>query len=110
MSEIEGAKKTLESVIEAIKGLKGITEEKRRSLLARAQSTYNIVIQNEKKIWLKTSVGKAVVSDLNSSSVTLLKVVEQFKDEAELEAALANVESQTRKIEEETRRRSMVVT
>jgi len=110
MSEIEGAKKALESVIEAVKGLKGITEEKRRGLLARAQSTCNIVIQNEKKIWLKTSVGKAVVSDLNSSSVTLLEVVGQFKDEAELEAALANVESQTRKIEEETRRRSMIIT
>jgi CRISPR/Cas system-associated protein Csx1 len=103
MSEIEGVKRALEGVIEIVKVLKGITEEKRRSLLARAQLIYNIVVQNEKKIWLKTS-------DLNSSSVTLLEVVEQFKDEVELEAALANVESQTRKIEEEIRRRSMVVT
>jgi hypothetical protein len=110
MSEIEGVKSALEGVIEIVKVLKGITEEKRRSLLARAQLIYNIVVQNEKKIWLKTSVGKAIVSDLNSSSVTLLEVVEQFKDEVELEAALANVESQTRKIEEEIRRRSMVVT
>jgi hypothetical protein len=110
MSEIEGAKKALESVIEAVKSLKGITEEKRRSLLARAQSACNIVVQNEKKIWLKTSVGKTIVSDLKSSSVTLLEVIEKFKDAAELESALANVESQTRKIEEETRRRSMVVT
>jgi len=110
MSEIEGVKRALEGVIEAVKVLKGITEEKRRSLLARAQSTYNVVVQNEKKIWLKTSMGKAMVSDLKSSSVTLLEVVEQFKDVVELEAALANVESQTRKIEEETRRRSMVVT
>ena len=97
-------------MIEAVKGLKGITEEKRRSLLARAQSACNIVVQNEKKIWLKTSVGKTIVSDLKSSSVTLLEVIEKFKDAAELESALANVESQTRKIEEETRRRSMVVT
>jgi general stress protein 26 len=110
MSEIEGVKRALEGVIEAVKVLKGITEEKRRNLLARAQSIYNVVVQNEKKIWLKTSVGKAMVSDLKSSSVTLLEVVEQFKDAVELEAALANVESQTRKIEEETRRRSMVVT
>ena len=110
MSEIEGVKKALEGVIEAVKVLKGITEVKRRSLLVRAQSIYNVVVQNEKKIWLKTSVGKTMVSDLNSSSVTLLEVVEQFKDEVELEAALANVESQTRKIEEEIRRRSMVVT
>jgi hypothetical protein len=110
MSEIESVKRALEGVIEAVKSLKGITEEKRRSLLARAQLIYNVVVQNEKKIWLKTSVGKAMVSDLNASSVTLRGVVGQFKDEAELEAALANVESKTRKLEEETRRRSMVVT
>jgi hypothetical protein len=110
MSEIEGAKKALEGVLEIIKGLKGITEEDRRSLLARAQSAYNVVAQNEKKIWLRTSLGKAMVGDLNSSSVTLLKAVEQFKDAAELESAMSDLEAQTRRIEEETRRRSMVVT
>jgi uncharacterized protein YlxP (DUF503 family) len=110
MSEIEGAKRAIEGVLEIIKGLKGITEEDRRSLLARVQSAYNVVAQNEKKIWLRTSVGKAMVSDLNSSSVTLLKAVEQFKDAAELESAMSNLEAQTRRIEEETRRRSMVVT
>jgi len=110
MSEIEGAKKALQSVIEAAQGLEGVTEEKRRSLLARAQSAYNIVVQNEKKIWLKTSLGKAIVNDLNSSLVTLLKVVEKFKDSVELETVVAGVEAQTRRIEEESRRRSMVVT
>jgi uncharacterized protein YlxP (DUF503 family) len=110
MSEIEGAKKALQSVIGAVKGLEGVTEGERRSLLARTQSAYNVVVQNEKKIWLKTSLGKAIVNDLNSSLVTLLKAVEKFKDSAELEAALASVEAQTRRIEEETRRRSMVVT
>jgi general stress protein 26 len=110
MSEIEVTKKALESVIEAFKVLKAVTGEKRRSLLVRAQSIYNVVVQNENKIWLKTSVGKAMVNDLKSSSVMLLEVVEQFKDTAELEAALTNVESKKQKIEEESRRRSMVVT
>jgi len=110
MSEIEGVKKALQSVIGAVKGLEGVTEGERRSLLARTQSAYNVVVQNEKKIWLKTSLGKAIVNDLSSSLVTLLKAVEKFKDPAELEAALASVETQTRRIEEETRRRSMVVT
>jgi len=110
MSEIEVTKKALESVIDAFKVLKAVTGEKRRSFLVRAQSIYNVVVQNENKIWLKTSVGKAMVNDLKSSSVMLLEVVEQFKDTAELEAALTNVESKKQKIEEESRRRSMVVT
>jgi len=110
MSEIDGAKRALEGILEIMKGLKGITEEERRSLLTRAQSAYSIVAQNEKKIWLRTSIGKIMVGELNSSSNRLLKATEQFKDATELEAAITDVEIQTRRIEEETRRRSMVVT
>ena len=110
MSDINSAKKALEGVLETVKGLKGMTEEERESLMARAQSAYSIVAQNEKKIWLRTSVGKAMVSDLNSSSDRLLRAVGRFGDAAELEVAMADVEAQTLRIEEETRRRSMVVT
>jgi hypothetical protein len=110
MSDIDSAKRALEGVLEAVKGLKGMTEEERKSLMAMAQSACSIVAQNEKKIWLRTSVGKAMVGDLNSSSERLLRAVGRFVDAAELGAAMADVEAQTRRIEEETRRRSMVVT
>ena len=110
MSELEEAKKTLEKTIESIKTFHKMPEEMKGGLLTRAQSSLNVLVQNEKKIWLKTGPGKAMLRDFNSSASKLLRAVVELTDLWEIEAALAEVEAQAKRIDEETRRRSMVVT
>jgi hypothetical protein len=94
MSEhIQKAVENLDSVIEQV------TDESIKSRILKVQK---ILSQNRKKIWLRTKSGKPMAEETLSLTN---KLVNKFED-----TVLVELESQAEKIEEESRRRSMVVT
>lgn len=104
-------KETIETVISKIKEMEGIPEAEKRSLLTRLQKASNTVTENEKKIWLRTKVGKPIVQSFQDSTDMLLRVFDVEPPKLEdLSTAMYDVEVNTNKIVEESRRRSMVVT
>lgn len=104
---METAKSTLERVMEALRGSSNASESELRDLLTRLQAARNTLIQNERKIWLRTKAGKEVLSDYGEASLKLLGAVESGSG---LEEALTEVEVQAKRISDEIRKRSMVVT
>jgi hypothetical protein len=86
------------------------SEGARRELLTRLQSAQNSLVRNERKIWLRTKAGKEMLAEFEAASAKLKLAVESGSGFDEVEDALAGVEAQAKRIEEETRRRSMVVT
>lgn len=69
----------------------------------------NIVVESEGKIWLRTKVGKPMLMELGE---VVEKVYGALGSEitGEFEAALGEVEEKAGRIDEESRRRGMVVT
>ncbi len=112
MSEtINTVKDALSRVIEALRE-SAVEEasEGERELLTRLQSAQNSLVRNERKIWLRTRAGKEMLTEFEAASEKLKLAVESGSGLDEVEEALAGVEAQAKRIEEETRRRSMVVT
>ena len=70
----------------------------------------NALVQNEKKIWLRTKKGREMLSEAGAATGRLRAALDAPVNLGELEAALAEVEAHARAIDEETRKRSMVVT
>ena len=104
---METAKSMLERVMEALRGSSNASESELRDLLTRLQAARNTLIQNERKIWLRTKAGKEMLSDYGEASMKLLGAVESGSG---LEEALTEVEAQAKRISDEIRKRSMVVT
>ena len=103
----ENAKSTLERVMEALRGLSTASESEGRDLLTRLQAARNTLVQNERKIWFRTKTGKEMLSDYSEASLRLLNTVENGSG---FEEALTEVEAQAKRISDEIRKRSMVVT
>jgi len=104
-------RETVEKVISKLNEMKGIQEAEKRSFLIRLQKTANTVTENEKKIWLRTKVGKPLVQSFQDSTDRLLKVFDSESPKLEdITVAMNDVEANANKIGEESRRRSMVVT
>jgi len=82
----------------------------KRELLTRLQSAQNILIQNERKIWLRTRAGKEMMADFEAASEKLRMTAESDSALEGVKEALSEVETQAKRIDDETRRRSMVVT
>jgi hypothetical protein len=78
-------------------------------LQTRLGRVSNIVIENESKIWLRTKVGEPMLRELQDAVDNAHKLLEG-ECAQEFEAALRMVEVKAAKIDEESRRRSMVVT
>ncbi len=104
---LETAKSTLDRVMEALRSSSSASESELRDLLTRLQAARNTLVQNERKIWLRTKAGKEMLSDYTEASLKLLGAVESGSD---LEEALTEVETQAKRISDEIRKRSMVVT
>jgi pyruvate formate-lyase activating enzyme-like uncharacterized protein len=92
-------------------------QQKIRDLSIKIQFSLNSLIQNEKKIWLRTKIGKEMIDEFNSSVEKLIKIVDgsrsDFLNVTELEVlnnAVEEVKNIGKKMNEETRKRNMVVT
>ena len=104
---LETAKSTLERVMEALKGSSAMSESEARDMQTRLQAARNALVQNERKIWLRTKAGKEMLSGYGEASRKLLDAVESGSG---IEEALAGVEAHAKGISDEIRKRSMVVT
>ena len=76
-------------------------------LKQRINDVSGIISRNRKKIWLRTKTGKPLAEDIERSSVELVNSV---RKQSGIEEALGELEAKAKNIEEESRRRSMVVT
>jgi hypothetical protein len=107
---INAAKEAISGVIEIVKSESSISEDLRRDYLTRLQFALNTLIQNERKIWLRTKAGKEMLGGFGEAAEKLLDVARSDPGRGEIGAALADVEFHAKSIDEETRRREMVVT
>ena len=57
---MDSAKSTLERVMETLKDSQVTSEKEMRDLMTRLQAARNVLVQNERKIWLRTKAGKEV--------------------------------------------------
>ena len=76
----------------------------------RLQKVANTMEENKTKIWLRTRAGKEMVEAIQRAAEELLGVLDSGSGKDEALAALAVMETQASRIDEESRRRSMVVT
>jgi hypothetical protein len=76
----------------------------------RVRRASKIVAQNLNKIWLRTKTGKPMAESMQEAAVDALAKLEAGSGLEELKAAVDAVEAKAKEIDEESRRRSMVVT
>jgi uncharacterized protein with von Willebrand factor type A (vWA) domain len=88
-----------------------ISGNQKQDFMTRLQYVRNTVMENEKKIWLRTKKGKEMISELSERTE---KLFESIKDTeivpSQFENILHDMEERSKKIVEEVRKRSMVVT
>lgn len=108
---LNSVKEVLEGAMEALiaKGA-SISEGEMRDYTMRFQICQNALIQNQRKIWIRTKLGKGMLENMGSAAEALIDVLKTSTDPARIEATLIEVEAQAKEIEEESRRRDMVVT
>ena len=85
-------------------------QEEAEVLAARIQFALDSLIQNEKKIWLRTKKGREMLGEFESASRDLIELVESRSDADRLRGVVDDVEERAKRLNEEVRRRSMVVT
>lgn len=117
MEEVESAKGRLRSAIEAFGRVSTTEKGGLGGFQLRLQMAYNSLVQNERRIWLRTRDGREILERFNRAALRLLEasysIIENLRDESivrEFENALLEVEECARRLDEESRRRSMVVT
>ena len=96
------AKETLETAA----GHGGLPEEQAE----RVRQASRVVAQNFNKIWLRTKAGKPTAESMQEIATELLHALEGDAGMEEVKTAVDAVEEKAKEIEEESRRRSMVVT
>ncbi|HUV33548.1 MAG TPA: hypothetical protein VMW22_01360 [Candidatus Desulfaltia sp.] len=101
--------KALEKIQERIMDLK-LKEDEARGVSTRLQKVTNTVEENKTKIWLRTRAGKEMVEAIQRAAEELLGVLGSGSGKDEVLTALAALEAQAARVDEESRRRSMVVT
>ena len=98
--------KTAKETLEAAAGHGGLPEEQAE----RVRQASRVVAQNLNKIWLRTKAGKPTAESMQEAAMELLNALEDDADMDEVKTAVDALEEKVKEIEEESRRRSMVVT
>lgn len=104
---MDAAKEALGRAIDAVSGA---SQEGAREMVTRLQISMNVLLENERKIWLRTKAGREMLGALGGAASRLAEVAGSGSGLGEIEAALKDVEFRAGEIREEIRRRSMVVT
>jgi len=115
---LDASERSLESALDMLDAVPsgGMPSDELRDIRIKIQMGLNALIQNEKAIWLRTKKGRDILGDFKEASEKLVEAVEQLKGGTSqtsmdgVKAALADVEASAKKLNDETRRRSMVVT
>ena len=81
-----------------------------REQLPKLESVRSVLIRNEKKIWLRTKKGRGMLVEVSEAAERVMRSLASSDGLDAVEAALGDVETLARAIEEESRKRNMVVT
>jgi hypothetical protein len=105
---ISNVKTSIEKSLELLN--KEDTESKNQDYKLRLDDVRRIIIRNEKKIWLRTKKGKEMISDLDKVSRKLQMTLSTQNEYHTIEDMIHDLEGLMKAIEEESRKRNMVVT
>jgi hypothetical protein len=105
---IAGVRGIVEASLDLLKGQNDRTDSQR--LVSKLESVRSLLIRNEKKIWLRTKKGRGMLADVGEAAERLRKSLTSSGGLDTVDAAISDVETLARFIEEESRKRSMVVT
>ena len=108
VENIAGVRGIVEESLDLLKGRNAGTGSQR--LVSRLESVRSVLIRSEKKIWLRTKKGRGMLADVSEATESLKKSLASSSELDAVDAALSDVETLARAIEEESRKRSMVVT
>jgi uncharacterized protein (DUF433 family) len=81
--------------------------EHEESILEQLKKIDKLIAQNQAKIWLRTRSGKPLAEKIETTAANVLKQLEKGN---EINEILDELESTAKEIDEESQRRSMVVT
>jgi hypothetical protein len=102
------AKKNLDTALEIIKNNTAYSRDV--EVHKKLQLANKIITQNQKKIWLRAKTGKPMAEALLSTSKRLKELLQNSAEHSDILQIIQELEVQTKKLNEESRRRSMVVT
>ena len=103
-----GVREIIDDSLDLLKGQNHETDSRR--LMSRLESVRRVLIRNEKKIWLRTKKGRGMLADVSEAAERLRESLASSGDLGSFDTALGDVETLARAIEEESRKRNMVVT
>ncbi len=103
-----GVREIIDDSLDLLKGQDDGTGSKR--LMSRLESVRSVLIRNEKKIWLRTKKGRGMLAGVSEAAERLMESLGSPGDLDAVDAALGDVETLARAIEEESRKRNMVIT
>jgi len=81
-----------------------------QGLVSKLESVRSTLIRNEKKIWLRTKKGLVILAGVSEAAERLRGALASSSERDTVDTALSEVETLARAIEDESRKRSMVVT
>ena len=84
-----------------------IKETEKGSLLEPLENIGKLIDQNKDKIWLRTRSGNPMAAKMGTTATT---VMEMFKDGSDISEKIDELMMVAKEIDEESQRRSMVVT
>ena len=79
-------------------------------LASKLESVRSVLIRNEKKIWLRTKKGRGMLAEIGTAAESLRGSLRSPGEIGAVDAAISNLEALSSAIDEESRKRSMVVT
>ncbi len=98
---------TKEIVAKIAKKIEEESSPEKDAFLAQLKNIDRLVTENVNKIWLRTKGGKPMAERLQQKAETALK---QLEDIPALKSAITELEGLVKEIDEESQRRSMIVT
>ena len=100
-------KDTKEIVANIAQKIEAGNQPEKDALLAQLKDIDRLVTENVNKIWLRTKSGKPMAERLQQKAETTLR---QVNDESTLVSEISELEGLINEIDEESQRRSMIVT
>lgn len=100
-------KQANEIVEKIIKEVEKTEDSSKEVLLVRLKVINKLISQNQNKIWLRTRSGKPLAEKINKAAAEGLS---RFEEGTEISETLDAIESVAKEIDEESQKRSMVVT
>jgi uncharacterized protein YqcC (DUF446 family) len=98
---------TKEILAKITQKIKDGSHQEKEALLDQLKNIDRLVTQNVNKIWLRTKSGKPMAEEVQQKAETALK---QLEDIPALKSAINELEGLAKEIDEESQRRSMIVT